>query len=77
MAENIQSPVGNRQFAKGNEQPMAVRFFAHLFSYIFHPLFVPLYVLLFLMYVHPSYFSGADRQTKFWLPVSVVQLSIG
>ena len=77
MAENIQSPVGTRQFATGNKQTKAVRFFAHLFSYIFHPLFVPLYVLLFLMYVHPSYFSGADRQTKFWLPVSVVQLSIG
>ena len=61
----------------GSGQPVAVRFFAHLFSYVFHPLFVPLYVLLFLMYVHPSYFSGADSQTKFWLPISFVQLSIG
>ena len=28
------------------------------------------------MYVHPSYFSGIDHQTKLWLPFSVAQLSI-
>ncbi len=77
MEECIQPQVGSGQLAVGNDQPIIVRFFAHLFSYIFHPLFVPLYVMLFLMYVHPSYFSGIDKQTKFWLPISVVQLSIG
>lgn len=56
--------------------PLALRIIAQVISYIFHPLFVPLYVLLFLMYVHPSYFSGVDEQTKFWLPLSVIQLSV-
>jgi hypothetical protein len=53
-----------------------VRFFAHFFSYVFHPLFVPLYVLLFLMYVHPSYFSGIDDSTKSWLAISVAYTTI-
>jgi hypothetical protein len=77
MEESVQKTMGNGQLATGNTQPVAIRIFAHLFSYIFHPLFVPLYVTLFLMNVHPSYFTGADQQTKFWLPISVVQLSIG
>ncbi len=40
------------------EQPLMVRFFAHLFSYVFHPLFIPLYMVWFLVTFHPSYFSG-------------------
>ena len=64
------------QLPTGSSQPLVGRILAHFFSYIFHPLFVPLYVTLFLMYVHPSYFSGMDQQTKLWLPISVVQLSI-
>ena len=66
---------GQRSAIK-SKSPQAVIFFAHFFSYVFHPLFVPLYVTLFLMYVHPSYFSGVDKQTKFWLPFSVAQLSV-
>jgi len=68
--------IGNRQLAMGKGQPMAVRFFAHLFSYVFHPLFVPLYVTLFLIYVHPSYFSGIDDPTKIRFFIFVVQCSI-
>lgn len=41
------------------------RFFAHLFSVIFHPLFIPFYVFGFIVYVHPSYFSGFSMYTKF------------
>ena len=76
MQEGTQNQVGSGQLAVANTQPAAVRFFAHLFSYIFHPLFVPLYVVLFLMHLHPSYFSGADDQTKSRLTLFVVQCSI-
>jgi hypothetical protein len=46
------------------QQPVAVRFFAHLFSYIFHPLFIPFYVSWFIAFVHPSYFSGFGLAEK-------------
>jgi hypothetical protein len=37
---------------------------AILFSYVFHPVFIPLYAVLFLVYVHPSYFSGFADANK-------------
>ncbi len=37
---------------------------ANFFSYIFHPIFVPLYAIVFLVYVHPSYFSGFSAKEK-------------
>jgi hypothetical protein len=37
---------------------------ANFFSYIFHPAFVPLYVIAFLVYLHPSYFSGFSERNK-------------
>jgi len=51
------------------KQPSAVSPFlkwpAQLLSYIFHPIFIPLYVIAFLVYIHPSYFSGfADGLKK-------------
>ncbi len=43
----------------------AEKIFAYLFSYLFHPLFIPLYVTLFLLYIHPSAFSGfSDAEKK-------------
>lgn len=41
-----------------NSQPLLIQIFAHFFSYVFHPLFIPLYVVVFLIFVHPSYYSG-------------------
>lgn len=38
---------------------------ALLLSYLFHPIFIPLYVLLFIVYIHPSYFSGFSASAKF------------
>ncbi len=38
---------------------------SHLFSILFHPLFIPFYVVAFLVYYHPSYFSGFSYNTKF------------
>ena len=41
-----------------------LRWSAVLLSYVFHPVFIPLYAVLFLVYVHPSYFSGFADQNK-------------
>ncbi|MBS1509597.1 MAG: hypothetical protein JST86_02055 [Bacteroidetes bacterium] len=40
---------------------------AHLFSVVFHPLFIPVYVVAFLLFVHPSYFSGFSPRQKYWV----------
>ncbi|MGB5005547.1 MAG: hypothetical protein WBO39_01315 [Ferruginibacter sp.] len=53
------------------EHHMILRFFAHLFSVVFHPLFIPFYVVAFLVYYHPSYFSGISFYTKFEILRSV------
>lgn len=50
--------------AHDQEQYIIIKFFAHLFSFVFHPLFVPIYVVSFLVYFHPSYFSGFSDDTK-------------
>lgn len=44
--------------------PLLLRAFAHLFSYLFHPVFIPIYVTLFLLYIHPSAFSGFSDESK-------------
>lgn len=59
----------------GRPSPV-VKILAHLFSIVFHPLFIPLYVVLFMIYVHPSYFSGFSSQTKFWFPLSIAITTI-
>ena len=38
--------------------PVASKIFIAFFSYLFHPVFVPLYASLFLIYIHPSAFTG-------------------
>jgi hypothetical protein len=57
MTEAIHIP---QDTAPEQKQHLIVRFFAQLFSVIFHPLFIPFYVIAFLIYYHPSYFSGLD-----------------
>jgi hypothetical protein len=59
-------PHGNNQF------PAIIRGLAHLFSYIFHPLFIPLYVVAFLIFVHPSYFSGFSIYEKYRVLFSTI-----
>jgi hypothetical protein len=53
------------------EHHLLLRIFAHLFSVVFHPLFIPFYVVAFLVYCHPSYFSGIGFYTKFEILRSV------
>jgi hypothetical protein len=38
--------------------------FANFFSYIFHPIFIPIYAIAFLVFIHPSYFTGFSEQRK-------------
>jgi hypothetical protein len=47
-----------------------------LLSYIFHPIFIPLYAVLFLVYIHPSYFSGFADSTKLRTIFIVIQNAI-
>src|SRR5436190_16795120 len=46
------------------EQNILAKFFAQFISVLFHPLFIPFYVVAFLVYYHPSYFSGFSSYTK-------------
>ncbi len=77
-AENTQEAIDNGQWAMNkepaviNDHPMVVKIFAHLFSYIFHPLFIPLYAVCFLVYYHPSYFSGFNPYDKYKLVLTTV-----
>lgn len=42
----------------------ALKWPAVFFSYIFHPVFIPMYAIAFLVYVHPSFFSGFSDRAK-------------
>ena len=52
------------QTALDRSQRLPVKIFAGFFSYSFHPVFIPLYVTLFLLYIHPSAFSGFSAIEK-------------
>ena len=54
------------------KQPITVRIFAHFFSVVFHPLFIPFYVIAFLVFYHPSYFSGISNYSKTQLLLAMV-----
>ncbi len=68
-------PLPNTAFVVGGRWSF-VKFIAHFISYIFHPIFIPLYVVAFLVFIHPSYFSGfsmaAKKQTLLIVFVNVV-----
>ena len=46
-----------------NSHPI-LKAFANFFSYIFHPIFIPIYAIAFLVFVHPSYFTGFSEKRK-------------
>ncbi len=47
----------------------------NFFSYIFHPIFIPIYAIAFLVYVHPSYFTGfSDKRKLMTVIISTVNL---
>ncbi len=47
-----------------------------MLSYLFHPIFIPLYAVLFLVYVHPSYFSGFSDSIKLRTILILIQNAI-
>ena len=48
---------------------------ANFFSYLFHPIFIPIYAIAFLVFIHPSYFTGFSEQRKMMtLVISTVNL---
>jgi hypothetical protein len=61
---NSTSVVGGQSSVVGSQSSVVdgqwsiVKLLAHFISYIFHPIFIPLYVVAFLVFEHPSYFSG-------------------
>jgi hypothetical protein len=44
--------------------PFALKWPSNFLSYIFHPIFIPIYVIAFLVFIHPSYFSGFSEKGK-------------
>lgn len=63
--ENILPGISVPEEEPKRSTTIAGKIYAAFFSYIFHPVFVPVYVGLFLVYVHPSAFSGfSDAQKK-------------
>ncbi len=64
---NIRPPIAVSPFLKWP---------AILLSYIFHPIFIPLYAIIFLVYVHPSYFSGFAVASKLRTILIVIQNAV-
>lgn len=50
--------------SKSLEQPLIIMWIAKILSYVFHPVFVPVYVIGFLLFVHPSMFTGFSSVQK-------------
>ena len=48
---------------KPNSHPV-LKLLAHFFSYVFHPIFIPIYAISFLVFIHPSYFTGFSEKRK-------------
>ncbi len=74
--DNMQQTTDANSVSVVSGQSSAVKFIAHLISYIFHPIFIPLYAVAFLVFIHPSYFSGfsmaAKKQTLLIVFINVV-----
>ncbi|MEO6490739.1 MAG: hypothetical protein ABIO04_12420 [Ferruginibacter sp.] len=67
--------LGEPDTAKQQTTSIAGRIYAGILSYIFHPVFIPLYVCAFLLYVHPSAFSGFSiAQKKQTLLIALLNL---
>ncbi len=58
----------NHELAEGRppvlNPPPALKVLARFISYVFHPVFVPVYIVLFLLYIHPSIFTGFSPREK-------------
>ncbi len=67
--------IGNTAAITPKLSPL-IKWPAVLFSYIFHPVFIPLYASFFLVFVHPSYFSGFSAAGKLRTILIVAQNAV-
>ena len=56
-------------------QSPILKVFAKLISWILHPVFVPVYVIWFLVYLHPTFFSGFTADQK-WRTIIICFLNL-
>jgi hypothetical protein len=73
MSEKIIAPVTFQQDA---DFAPSLRWPAIVLSYLFHPIFIPLYASLFLVYIHPSYFSGFSNGNKIRTILIIIQNAV-
>ena len=59
-SNNMDVPLNAKPFIPN----LPERIFANIFSYIFHPVFIPVYVTWFLLYIHPTAFTGFDQAAR-------------
>lgn len=71
IADNTQHTTDDRQQTTAINSTLVVssswsvvKILAHIFSYLFHPIFIPIYAVAFLVFVHPSFFSGFSMAAK-------------
>jgi hypothetical protein len=60
----MNSAIVDSEHVNKNEGQTFLKIIAQFFSYIFHPIFVPIYAIAFLVYLHPSYFTGLSDRFK-------------
>jgi len=71
MSQQEESSIATVSFNKWLTYP------AHFISYVFHPLFVPIYVVYFLIFIHPSAFTGFSAGQKLQtLIIVIINLSV-
>lgn len=87
IADNTQHTTDDRQQTTAINSTLVVssswsvvKILAHIFSYLFHPIFIPIYAVAFLVFVHPSFFSGfsiaAKKQTLLIVFINAVAFPI-
>ncbi len=68
MSGFYSNPINNVDCEVKEEEalkiPIITKIISTFLSYIFHPVFIPVYVTLFLLYIHPSAFTGFSASNK-------------
>jgi uncharacterized membrane protein YqaE (UPF0057 family) len=53
------------------EQPLIVKWLAHVFSFVFHPLFIPVIAAWYLAFLQPGYFTGIPAHDRLLIVLRV------
>lgn len=59
----MNNTLAEKQLSANHTSPF-LKWVAVFISYVFHPIFIPVYAIWFLVYIHPSYFSGFSAAAK-------------